>query len=60
MSNRNTRKSGKNRRAQTPKVGNEAMMRAMQGLRQSSAASPHKSGTDYKRKPKHAKKGWDQ
>jgi hypothetical protein len=60
MSNRNSRKSGKNRRSQTPKVGNEGYMRAMQGLRGSSAAEPHRLKTDYRRKPKHSKKGWDE
>lgn len=48
-----------NRRPQTPKVGNRQMMEAFQDLRRSNAATPHRSGTDYRRKPKHANKGWD-
>jgi hypothetical protein len=60
MANRNVRKSGKNRREQTPKgMGNSAYMRGMQEIRSSGAAGPHKSPTDYRRKPKHVKKGWD-
>lgn len=34
-------------------MGNEAMMRGMQGLRMSNAAGPHRSATDYKRTEKH-------
>lgn len=52
--------SKKARRPQTPKVGNRAMAMAMQELRRSSAASPIASGTDYRRKPKHSKRGWDE
>jgi hypothetical protein len=59
MSNRNRRKSGKNRRPQTPKVGNEGYMRGMQELRRSSAAGSHGSAKDYQRKPKHKGKEWD-
>jgi hypothetical protein len=50
----------KNRRPQTPKVGNPAMNKAFQELRRSNAAGPHRSATDYRRKPKHSKKGWDE
>jgi len=53
MANRNSRKSGKNRRAQSPKVGNRDMAKAFQEIRRSSATSPIPSGTAYKRKPKH-------
>jgi hypothetical protein len=53
MANRNNRKSGNNRRAQTPKVGNRAYIDAMMEIRRSSAASPIPSGTAYKRRPKH-------
>lgn len=45
-----------NRRPQTPKSRNEPFMRAMQEVRRSSAAAPHKLGTDYRRKPKHPKR----
>jgi hypothetical protein len=57
MSNRNSRKSGKNRREQTPK--GRAYARSMQELRRSSATTPVPSGTDYRRKPKHVKEGWE-
>lgn len=43
----------KNRRAQTPKVGNRALAVAMQEKRRSNAAVPIPSGKAYKRKPKH-------
>ena len=46
----------KNRRPQTPKVGNREMAKAFQELRRSSATTPHKSAKDYRRKPKHG--GW--
>jgi hypothetical protein len=52
----------KNRRSQVSKPaksGNEAYVEAMQGLRRSSATSRHKSAKDYRRKPKHAGKGWE-
>lgn len=49
-----------NRRPQTPKVGNEGYMRGMQEIRRSNAAGTHKSIADYRRKPKHAKKGWEE
>jgi hypothetical protein len=52
----------KNRRPQTPKaknMGNEAYMRGMQELRRSNAAGSHKSVKDYRRKPKHAGRGWE-
>jgi hypothetical protein len=53
MSNRNSRKSGKNRRVQTPKGRNEPMARGMMELRQGSRTTPIPSGTSYVRKPKH-------
>lgn len=53
MANRNSRKSGKNRRAQAPKVGNRAYIDGMMEIRRSSAASPIPSGKAYQRKPKH-------
>lgn len=53
MANRNNRKSGKNRRPQATKVGNRAMMQAMQEIRRSSSTTPVPSGTVYRRKPKH-------
>lgn len=51
MSNRNQRKSGKNRREQTPKAGNAAYMRGMQELRRSNAAGIH--AVSSTRKPKY-------
>lgn len=56
-------KKNTNRRSQTPKPltgsRNERYMQGMQELRRSNAAAPHKLATSYKRKPKHAKKGWE-
>lgn len=54
-------KKPNNRRAQTPKAPrmrefNEAMMDIGRG----NATAPRKMATDYRRKPKHAKRGWDQ
>lgn len=55
----------RNRRPQTAKpLGwdggrNEAFNDAMMEKGRSSATRPHRSGTDYRRKPKHVKKGWD-
>lgn len=52
----------KNRRNQStkpPKSGNTPYMEAMQELRRSSATARHRSAADYRRKPKHAGKGWD-
>jgi len=51
-----------NRRPQTPKGNgeNRARVNAMIGKRSSNAASPHRIATDYRRKPKHPGKGWDQ
>lgn len=48
----------KNRRPQTPKVGNTAYMRGMQELRRSNASGPHKSKKAYVRKDKYGK-GWE-
>ena len=53
----------KNRRVQTPKPKgfgeNKAYMEGMQELRRSNAAGTHKSVKDYRRKPKHAGRGWE-
>ena len=52
----------KNRRSQVSKPaksGNQAYTEAMQELRRSSATARHKSAKDYRRKPKHSKKGWE-
>ena len=54
MSNRASRKSGKNRRSQTPKSGNRAYIDGMMEIRRSSSTTPVPSGTVYRRKPKHA------
>lgn len=50
----------KNRRPQTPKSGNREMAKAMQGLRQSSAAEPHRNKARYSRSAdrRMAQKGW--
>lgn len=53
----------KNRRPQTSKPaksGNREMAVAMQELRRSSAASRHALTTDYRRRPKHMGRGWDE
>lgn len=55
-------KKNTNRRPQTSKPaksGNSKYMEGMQELRRSNAAGPHRLDTDYRRKPKHAKKGWE-
>lgn len=52
--------SKKNKRPQAPKgMGNRHLNNAMQGKRFGNAAGPHKSATDYRRKPKHPGKGWE-
>lgn len=43
------------RKPQAQKGRNEGYMRGMQELRRSSAAGPHKSGKDYKRKDKYGR-----
>lgn len=52
-----------NRRDQTKKPltngRNEKFNEAMREKGRSSAASPHKSKMDYRRKPKHMGKGWE-
>ncbi len=48
----------KRRTAQKPKVSDERYVREIQELRRSGAAGPHRTATDYKRKPKHPGKGW--
>lgn len=53
MSNRNSRKSGNNRREQSSKGRNKPMAMAMMELRQGSRTTPVPSGKVYKRKPKH-------
>lgn len=49
----------KARRPQTPKPRNEQFARAMAEKGRSSAVSRHAMMTDYRRKPKHVKKGWE-
>lgn len=52
-------KNKNRKRDQSSKGGeNKALARAMQGKRSSNAAGPHRTATDYRRKPKHFK-GWD-
>lgn len=55
-------KKNTNRRAQTSKPaksGNTKFMEGMQELRRSNAAGPHKSASDYRRRPKHMGRGWE-
>ncbi len=50
-----------NRRPQTSKPaksGNTPYMEGMQEIRRSNAAGPHRSAADFRRRPKHMKKGW--
>lgn len=47
------------RRPQAAKVRNESYMRGMQELRRGNAAGSHRTAKDYRRKPKHAGKGWE-
>lgn len=51
--------SKKNRRPQAPKGRNIAYMEGMQELRRSNAAGFHKPKSGYRRKPKHAGRGWE-
>lgn len=53
-------KRNRNRRAQTPKVGNRRLMEGMQELRQGSRTTPVPSGTAYNRNKerKHRGRGW--
>lgn len=49
------------RRGQRPKgkgLSDERYVREIQELRRSGAAGPHRTATDYRRKPKHFK-GWE-
>lgn len=55
MSKRNNRRA---QNSKPPKSGNTPYIEAMMGKRGSNAAGPHKSQTDYRRKPKHFK-GWE-
>lgn len=58
---RNSR--NKNRRAQVSKPAKSAnrdMMEGFQELRKGNRAQPHTLATDYRRKPKHAGRGWEQ
>lgn len=47
------------KRPQAQKSRNEEYMRGMQELRRSNAAGTHKTAKDYRRKPKHAGRGWE-
>lgn len=52
----------KNRRQQVSKPaksGNQRYMEGMQELRRSNAAGAHRTAKDYRRKPKHVNRGWD-
>jgi hypothetical protein len=48
----------KNKRPQSPK--SNARVQRVQELRQGSTTSPHRSAADYRRKPKHVGRGWDE
>lgn len=55
-------KKNTNRRPQTSKPaksGNSKYVEAMQGKRFGNAAGPHRLDTDYRRRPKHKGKGWE-
>lgn len=49
-----------NRRPQTTKDTLDRRFRAEVDRARSNAAGPHPRAVDYKRKPKHVKKGWDE
>lgn len=49
-----------NRRPQTPKSGNRAMMEGFQELRKGSRTSPVPSGNVYRRKPKHRNRAFEE
>lgn len=49
----------KNKRPQAKKDTLNSRARAQVDRSRSNAAGPHKLATDYKRKPKHAAKGWE-
>ena len=52
----------KNRRSQVSKPaksGNSRYVEGMQEIRFSNAAGPHRSASDYRRKPKHVNRGWE-
>lgn len=52
----------RNRRSQNSKPaksGNSKYMEGMQEIRRSNAAGAHKSAKDFRRKPKHVNRGWD-
>lgn len=53
---------GKARKSQVSKPAksaNKDMMTAFQEFRRSSATDRHRMATDYRRRPKHIKKGWE-
>ena len=52
-------KNNTNRRDQTPKDKLNSRIRAEVDRARSNAGQPHKLATDYRRKPKHPKKGWE-
>ena len=50
----------KNKRPQAQKVRrNSEKQREVLELRRSNAAMPHRSGTEYARRPKHMGRGWE-
>jgi hypothetical protein len=50
----------KNKRPQAQKVRrNSEKQREVLELRRSNAAQPHRSGTEYARRPKHMGRGWE-
>jgi hypothetical protein len=52
-------KKNKTRSVQAPKSANPELARAMQELRRSSAAEPHRNKARYDRKVKHKGRGWE-
>lgn len=57
MPRKNANSNG--RKMKQPKARNREFNQAMMEIGRSSAASRHRMATDYRRKPKHVKKGWD-
>lgn len=53
-------KKNTNRRPQTTKDTLDRRIRAEVDRARSNAAGPHKAASDYRRKPKHVGRGWDQ
>lgn len=59
MKKNSRNKNRRNQNSKPPKGKNTEYMEAMQELRRSNAAAPWAQATDYRRKPKHVKRGWE-